>query len=101
MEGGDKKDPRKGFISYPARLDRLWVLGVKQPERDGNYLHAVPRLRSRGEFNFRFLFPESSIPVLGSTQAPIQRVPRFFPRGTKRPGLDAEHSAPSAPLYAC
>lgn len=38
----------QGFMSYPARLDRLWVLGVKQRERDANYLHVVARLRILG-----------------------------------------------------
>jgi hypothetical protein len=42
----------------------------------------------RGEI---FLFSKSSRPVLGPTQAPIQRVP-----GVKRPGREADHLLPTS-----
>jgi hypothetical protein len=35
-------------MSYPARLDRLWVLGLKQRELDTNYLHVVAKLSILG-----------------------------------------------------
>jgi hypothetical protein len=39
----------------------------------------------------KFFFSKSSRPALGSTQPPIQCVPRV-----KRPGLEADHSPTSA-----
>jgi hypothetical protein len=38
----------------------------------------------------------SSRPALGSTQPPIQRVPRAFPPGVKRQRRDADHSPPAS-----
>jgi hypothetical protein len=43
-----------------------------------------------------FLFTTASRPALGSTQPPIQWVPRAFSVGAKRPGREADHSPPSS-----
>jgi hypothetical protein len=40
------------------------------------------------------LFSTSSIPALGSTQPPIQRVPVALFLGVKRPEREADHSPP-------
>jgi len=41
-----------------------------------------------------FLFNTASIPALGPTQPPIQRVPRALSLAVKRPGNKADHSPP-------
>jgi hypothetical protein len=43
-----------------------------------------------------FLFFGASRPALGSTQPPIQWVPRALSPGVKRPGHEAEHSPPTS-----
>jgi hypothetical protein len=43
-----------------------------------------------------FLFTTGSIPLLGSTQPPIQWVPGNLSLGVKRPGFETDHSNPSS-----
>jgi hypothetical protein len=43
-----------------------------------------------------FLFTTTSRTALGTTQPPIQWVPRALSVGVKRPGREADHSPPSS-----
>jgi hypothetical protein len=57
------------------------------------------RLRGRSSSTGRvknFLFSTSSIPAAGSTQPPIQLVPRALSPGLQRPGHEADHSPPTS-----
>lgn len=83
-------EPHKGFISYPARLDRLWVLGVKQWECDANYLHVVAKLRILGG-----ILPLSLLRIFqtgsGVYTASYSTGTGVSSRGEKRPGRDVDH----------
>jgi hypothetical protein len=41
------------------------------------------------------IFSTSSIPVLGSTQSPLQWVPGALSSGVQRPGREDDHSPPT------
>jgi hypothetical protein len=86
-------------MSYPARLDWLWVLGVKQRERDANYLHVVARLRILGG-----VLPFSLLRIVQTGSrvytASYSTGTGVLSRGEKRPGRDVDHLPPSAPQYA-
>jgi hypothetical protein len=86
-------------MSYPARRDRLWVLGVKQWECDANFLHVVEKLRILGG-----ILPSSLLRIVqtgsGVYTASYSTGTGVSSRGEKRPGRDGDHSTPSAPQYA-
>jgi hypothetical protein len=57
------------------------------------------RMRSRSSSPGRtknFLFSKSSRPALGSTQPPIQWVPRALSPGVKRTGSESDRSPPTS-----
>jgi hypothetical protein len=89
----------QGFMSYPARLDWLWVQGVKQRERDANYLHVVARLRILGD-----VLPFSLLRIVqtgsGVYTASYSTGTGVLSRGEKRPGRDVDDLPPCAPQYA-
>jgi hypothetical protein len=66
--------------------------------RDSDWLRAGrPRGWSSSPGRVKnFLFSMSSKPVLGSTQPPIQWIPRAVSPGVKRPGREADHSPPTS-----
>jgi hypothetical protein len=73
-------------------LSRVSVVGIATGYGldDGGVGVRVP-VRSR-----IFFFSKSSRPALGSTQPPIQCVPRAVSSGVKRPGREADHSPPTS-----
>jgi hypothetical protein len=76
-------------------LDSLWVTSKKP---DSEWLRAGrPSGRSSSPGRVKnFLFSTTSRPALGSTQPPIQWVPRALSPGAKRPGREADHSTPAS-----
>jgi hypothetical protein len=53
-------------------------------------------VRVRIPVGSRIPFSTSSRPTLGPTQPPIQWVPGALSPGVKRPGCEADHSAPTS-----